>query len=185
MPAPAGPAQVEPAGVGKFDSLEDALTKERDGTTSEIESGWMDGKGRRQQTAIERAVYDAVTASVLDADAAAGIVETALKEGRADLALYAAQRAARAAESMSTTPGVSESSPKYEAIKNDLVKRKQKAQADAQTLIEKAAKGAAPATAPKTGDTITVDGKPAEVIASPIVQEAYLGIPAEHQEAAP
>ena len=160
-PAAAGPAAVEGAGVGKFDSLEDALTKERDGTTSEIESGWMDGKGRRQQTAIERAVYDAVTASVLDADAAAGIVETALKEGRADLALYAAQRAARAAESMSTTPGVIESSPKYEAIKNDLVKRKQKAQADAQTLIEKAAKGAAPATAPKTGDTITADGKPA------------------------
>ena len=33
--------------------------------------------------------------------------------------------------------------------------------------------------------TLVADGAPAEVIASPIVQEAYLGIPAEHQEAAP
>jgi hypothetical protein len=170
-PAAAGPAAVEGAGVNDLDGLEAALRKERDSTTSEIENGWINGKGRRQQTTIERAVYDAVTASVLDADAAASIVETALKEGRPDLALYAAKRAARAADSMSTTPGVSEGSPKYEPIKKNLFESKQKAQADAESLLEKVTKVASPATtvgmaSTKTGDTITVDGKPAEVEAA-------------------
>jgi len=146
--APQGTPETEAPKLVDISALEEALTKEKNATTSEIENAWMEGAGRRRRTPIEEAVYDAVTTSVLDADAAASIVETALKEGRPDLALYAAKRAARAADSMSTTPGVSEGSPKYESIKKNLVESKQKAQAAARQLLEKATSTAAPVAPP-------------------------------------
>lgn len=146
--APQGTPETEAPKLVDISALEEALTKEKNATTSEIENAWMEGAGRRRRTPIEEAVYDAVTAAVLDADSAAAIVETALKEGRPDLALYAAKRAARAADSMSTTPGVSEGSPKYESIKKNLVESKQKEQAAARQLLEKATSTAAPVAPP-------------------------------------
>jgi hypothetical protein len=140
---PAGPAAGVPAegagaveAAGLSDQLEDALIKERDATTSAIENDWMDGNGRRRQTNIERAVHDAVTASTLDADSAAQIIETALENDRPDLAQYAASRAMRAAESMGTTPGVPQSSPKYGKIKSDLEASKKQALDAASALQE-------------------------------------------------
>ncbi len=133
------------------DALEAALTNERDATTQSIENDWVGGKGRRRRTAIESAIYDAVTASTLDADNAAAVVDAALANGRTDLAQYAVDRASRHAESMSTTPGVSPSSPKHEAIKRDLEDRKRAEQEKVAALREKLknhGKSAAPATAP-------------------------------------
>ena len=130
----AGTGAVEAAGV--IDQLEDALIQERDATTSAIENDWMNGKGRRKKTSIERAIQDAVNASTLDADNAAQIVETALENERFDLAQYAASRAMRAAKSMNTTPGVSQSSPKYGEIKSDLEARKKQAIDAASALQE-------------------------------------------------
>ena len=146
--APQGTPETEAPKLVDISALEEALTKEKNATTSEIENAWMEGAGRRRRTPIEEAVYDAVNAAVLDADLAAAIVETALKEGRSDLALYAAKRAVRAADSMLTTPGVSEGSPKYESIKKNLVESKQKAQAAARQLLEKATSTAAPVAPP-------------------------------------
>lgn len=125
---------VQAAGV--IDQLEDALIEERDATNSAIENDWMNGNGRRRLTNIERAVHDAVTASTLDADSAAQIIETALENDRPDLAQYAASRAMRAAESMNTTPGVPQTSPKYGKIKSDLEARKKQALDAASALQE-------------------------------------------------
>lgn len=129
--APAAPA---PAATFDFDAVEQALTQERDATTNEIEDGWMQGGDRRQRTPLEAAIYDAVTTSTLTAEEARAVFDVAVAAGRLDLAEYAVRRAERAAESMGTTPGVSKDSPKYEAIKQDLERRKAEATEQAAAL---------------------------------------------------
>ena len=165
---------VEAAGLS--DQLEDALFKERDATTSAIENDWMKGNGRRRLTNIERSIYDAVTASTLDADSAAQIIETALENDRPDLAQYAASRAMRAAESMDTTPGVPQSSPKYGKIKSDLEASKKQALDAASALQEivnsKQAPQAAdiqPAAGPGVGGEKVTGGK----LSLPVLKEMY------------
>ncbi len=169
------PEAPAPAPTFDFDAVEQALTEERNAVTNEIEDGWMQGGERRQRTPLEAAIYDAVSTSTLTAEEANGIVDVALSAGRLDLAEYAIRRAERAAESMVTTPGVSKDSPKYEAIKKDLERRKAEATAQSAALRRvlnerKNHKETTMATLPKTpsGETLEkvrglmrkVDGNP-------------------------
>lgn len=173
----AGTGSVEAAG---FDQLEDALFKERNATTSAIENDWMNGNGRRHLTNIERAIYDAVSASTLDADNAAQIIETALENDRPDLAQYAASRAMRAAESMDTTPGVPQSSPKYGKIKSDLEARKKQALDAASALQEIVSSKQAPQAA-AAAQTLPAARPGAVEAAGPATIPATTGVARESQ----
>ncbi len=134
--ARAEPGRPSPARapIFDFDTAEQALREERDRTSSEIEAGWMQSGNRRRLIPLERAVYDAVTTSTLTAENARKIVDVALSQGRNDLAEYAVRRAERMAQSIGTTPGVPESSPKNEAIKKDFERNKAEETKQAQAL---------------------------------------------------
>jgi hypothetical protein len=125
LQAAAGQERV--SGGFDLEATENALTEERDRTSNEIEDGWLRGGKRRRHTKIEAAIYDAVTASTVGPEEGKTLFDTAISEGRLDLAEYVVERAERAAAAMGTTPGTSPGSPKYEAIKQDLERRKAEA----------------------------------------------------------
>lgn len=110
------PPEPAPAGFN-LDATENALIAERD-RFAEVPQA--------DRTPLQNAIYDAVTASVISAtdSTTSQLLDTALAEGRMDLAEVVVGRAERFADGMNATPGVSPDSPKYNAIKIDLEARK-------------------------------------------------------------
>lgn len=89
-----------------------------------------DNKGA-DHTPLERAIGVAKDAFIRGIEESKHAITVAIGEGRRDVAEVIVERLERNAENSNLTPGVPESSPKYAAIKQDLLKRKQQAQADA------------------------------------------------------
>lgn len=100
-----------------LEELEERLNKERDKITDS-------GKKPSEWTDVEKAVYDATTSPVLTGEDGGRLMAVAEANGRADLARYIAWRVTRAANAMTTTPGVSPENPRYDGIKADLEARK-------------------------------------------------------------
>lgn len=102
------------------DAVENALIAERD--------SFADVR-QKDRTPIQKAIYDAVTASVIDPTDAKTeqMLRTALDNGRRDLADLIVARAEATAKNTSTTPGVSKDSPKYAGIEAALQERKRAA----------------------------------------------------------
>jgi N12 class adenine-specific DNA methylase len=89
-------------------------------------------------TTEERLVYDVAIASVIDPNSTETFTNltSAIDIGRTDVAEVIVGRAKRYAESMDTTPGVSESNPKFAEIKANLERSKQQAIDNAERLQE-------------------------------------------------
>ena len=127
---PAAPeaARAEPTQEYNKQKVDNDLNREHTRAREKRQADYDDGATFQLEPAgpEEILVQKAQVSMVVDAEMGRELLDEAVNLGRMDVAEFSVRRAEGNASAMSVTPGVPESSPKYQAIKRDLEARKEK-----------------------------------------------------------
>jgi len=126
---PAAPeaARAEPTQEYNKQKVDNDLNREHTRAREKRQADYDDGATFQLEPAgpEEILVQKAQVSMVVDAEMGRELLDEAVNLGRMDVAEFSVRRAEGNASAMSVTPGVPESSPKYQAIKRDLEARKE------------------------------------------------------------